>query len=163
MGKIDGCDCKMERTRLVWIVDLLCGMLLIGITIWVTYRYTALPDKIPVHYGADGVVDGYANKKMIWVLLSIMWIVVGMLSVAERFPRFWNISVKVTKENQCRLLTITWHLISTTKLLVAGVFTYLIAMTIQGGNLSAYFTPTLFAAICLNSLYWVIKLFLGLK
>ena len=57
MRKIDGCDCEMERTRLVWIVDLLCGMLLIGITVWVACRYTALPDKIPTHYGAGGVID----------------------------------------------------------------------------------------------------------
>ena len=29
---IEGCDCKVKRTRLVRIVDWLCGALLIGIT-----------------------------------------------------------------------------------------------------------------------------------
>ena len=37
----------MKRTRLVWIVDCLCA---------------ALPDRIPTHYGADGVIDGYGRS-----------------------------------------------------------------------------------------------------
>ena len=56
MEKIEGCDCKVKRTRLVRTVDWLCGALLIGITVWVACRYAALPDKIPTHFGADGVI-----------------------------------------------------------------------------------------------------------
>ena len=94
---IEGCDCKVKRTRLVWIVDWLCGALLIGITVWVACRYAALPDKIPAHFGANGVIDGYGGKSMIWVLLAIVWALVIVMSVTERFPKYWNVPFKVTQ------------------------------------------------------------------
>ena len=153
----------MKRTRLVLIVDCLCAALLISMMVWVACRYAALPDRIPVHYGADGVIDGYGDKNMIWVLLAITWFIVGLLSVTELFPKYWNIPFKVTKENQARVLTIAWHMLSATKLIVTGVFAYLAIKVTQGGNLSAYFAPIFISAISLNSLYWVVRLFLNRK
>ena len=161
--KVDGLDRNVKRTRLVWIVDCLCAVLLISMTVWVACRYAALPDRIPTHYGADGVINGYSGKSMIWVLLAITWFVVGLLSVAELFPKYWNIPFKVTKENRARVLTIAWHMLSTTKLIITGVFAYLTIKVTQGGNLAAYFTPIFITAICLNSLYWVVRLFLNRK
>jgi len=153
----------MKRTRLVLIVDCLCAALLISMMVWVACRYAALPDRIPVHYGADGVIDGYGDKSMIWVLLSIAWFIVGLLSVTELFPKYWNIPFKVTKENQARVLTIAWHMLSATKLIVTGVFAYLAIKVTQGGNLSVYFAPIFISAISLNSLYWVVRLVLNRK
>ena len=157
----DESDFCMRRTPLVWIMDLLCVAALIGITIWVGCRYAALPDSISVHYGANGVIDAYGNKVMIWFLAAIMWgLFVGMTAV-EQFPGLWNIPFKVTKENQLRLLTLTWHLLSTTKLVVMGIFAYLTIMAVQGGNLSAYFTPATLTVLAVNFLYWGIRLFLN--
>ena len=154
-------DCRVKRTPLVWIVDLLCGALLIGITVWVACRYGSLPDRIPIHYGADGVIDGYGAKSMIWVLVAMAWIEVGIVSAVEQFPRFWNVPFKVTKENQCRVLTLTWHLISTTKLIVLGILVYPTIMSVLGRNLSAFFTLLVPTALVVNSLYWVVRLFLN--
>ena len=156
---IEGCYCKLKRTRLVRIVDWLCGALLIGITVWVACCYTTLPDRIPTHFGADGVIDGYSDKNMIWGLLAVMWVPIIVMSVTELFPRFWNVPFKVTKENHSRMMTLAWHLISTTKLLVASLFAYLVVMCMRGENLLAYFTPMVLTAFGANSLYWVIRLF----
>ena len=161
--KVDGLDRNVKRTRLVWIVDCLCAVLLISMMVWVACRYAALPDRIPTHYGADGVINGYSGKSMIWVLLAITWFIVVLLSVAELFPKCWNIPFKVTKENQARVLTIAWHMLSTTKLIITGVFAYLTIKGTQGGNLSAYFAPIFISAISLNSLYWVVRLVLNRK
>ena len=163
MEMIEGCDCKVKRTRLVRIVDWLCGALLIGITVWVACRYAALPDKIPTHFGADGVVDGYGGKSMIWGLLASMWVFVIVMSVAELFPIHWNVPVKVTKENHSRMMTLTWHFISTTKLLVASLFAYVVIMCMRGENLSAMFMPIVLTVFFANSLFWVIRLFLSRK
>ena len=163
MEMIEGCDCKVKRTRLVRIVDWLCGALLIGITAWVACRYAALPDKIPTHFGADGVVDGYGGKSMIWGLLAIMWVLVIVISVAELFPRHWNVPLKVTRENYSLMMTLTWHFISTTKLLVAILFAYVVIMCMRGENLSAMFMPIVLTVFFANSLFWVIRLFLSRK
>ena len=161
MGRIDGCDCKVKCTRLVRIVNWLCGALLIGITVWVACRYPTLPDRIPIHYNADGVIDGYGGKSMIWGLLAIMWIIVIVMSVSEQFPKCWNIPFNVTKENHSRMMTLTWHFISTTKLLVASLFAYVIIMCMGGENLSAMSMPIVLTVFCANSLFWVIRLFLS--
>ena len=108
MEMIEGCGCKVKRTRLVRIVDWLCGALLIGITLWVVCHYAALPDRIPIHYNAGGAIDRYGNKSMIWVLMACMWAPVGILSAVECFPRFWNVPFKVTMENHSRMMTLTW-------------------------------------------------------
>jgi len=154
-------DCRVKRTPLVWIVDLLCGALLIWITVWVACRYGSLPDRIPIHYGVNGVVDGYGAKSMIWVLVAMAWIEVGIVSAVEQFPRLWNVPFNVTKENQCRVLTLTWHLISTTKLIVLGLVVYPTIMAVLGGDLSAYFMPVCIGVLVANSLYWVVRLFLN--
>ena len=82
MGRIDGCDCKVKRTRLVWIVD--------------------------------------------WLLL-----------------------------------TTVWHFISTTKLLVACLFAYMVVMCVRGENLLAWFAPMVVTVFCANSLFWGVRLFLS--
>ena len=159
MGKVERCDCKVKRTRLVLIVDWLCSALLIGITAWVACRFAAMPDKIPTHFGADGVIDGYGGKSMIWGLLAIMWVLVIVISVMELFPRHWNVPFKVTKENHSRMMTLTWHFISTTKLLVACLFAYLVVMCVRGENLLAWFAPIVLTVFCTNSLFWAIRMF----
>ena len=89
--------CNLKRTRLVWFVDALCAVLLVGCTTWVACRYGSLPDRIPVHYGANGAVDGYGSKSTIWMLIAIMWTVFGLMSAVELFPKHWNTVVKITK------------------------------------------------------------------
>ena len=154
-------DCSVRRTWLVWIIDILCVAVLIGITIWVGRCYAALPDRIPVHYGANGVIDGYGNKNTIWFLVAGMWGLVVVLTTVEQFPGLWNVPVKVTKENQSRLLTLTWRFISSTKVIVTGIFAYLIIMIVKGVNLSPYFMLTMLTVLVANILYWGIRLFLN--
>ena len=157
--KMDGRDFNLKRTSLIWIIDCLCGVLLIGMTVWVVCCYPSLPDRIPIHYGIDGVIDGYGAKSMIWLLLGFMWFPACLLSVIEQFPRYWNVPFKVTKENHVRLMALTWHFLGTIKLLVVCLFAYLVAKSMQGGNLSAYFTPIVMTALIVNSLYWLVLLF----
>ena len=152
-------NCNLKRTRLTWIIDCLCGALLIGCTGWAACRYPSLPDRIPIHYGADGVIDGYGDKSMIWLLLGGMWFSVCLLWVVEQFPRCWNVPVKVTKENHVRLMALTWHFLGTTKLLLVCLFAYLVAKIMQGGNLATHFTPILVTAFGGNSLYWIVLIF----
>ena len=156
---MDGRDFNLKRTSLTWVIDCLCGVLLIGMTVWVMCCYPSLPDRIPIHYGIDGVIDGYGAKSMIWLLLGSMWFPACLLSVVERFPRYWNGPFKVTKENHVRLMALTWHFLGTIKLLVVCLFAYLVAKNMQGGNLSAYFTPIVMTAFIVNSLYWLVLLF----
>ncbi len=147
----------MKRTRLIKIVDCICAILLIGCTVWVACQYGSLPDRIPTHYNANGIIDGYGSKSMIWTVIAIMWVLVGLMSAGEQIPRLWNTWFKLIKENHSRLLALTW-LFSTTKLVVSVMFAYIVVMCVIGENLSPLFLPLVLTVLCANSLYWIIKL-----
>ena len=151
----------IKRTRLVRIVDTLCAVMLIGVTTGVVCRYGMLPDRIPVHYNINGVIDGYGSKAMIWLVLFFAWFPVVVLSVVEQFPRCWNTPFKLNADNRCRVLTLTWHLLSTTKFIIAGIFTYLTTMVLLGRNLSVLFSSAFLTLIISNFLYWVVRMFLN--
>ena len=161
IAKNDYHTCNLKRTRLVCLVDGLCAVLLVGCTIWVACRYGSLPDRIPVHYGADGVIDGYGSKSTIWMLIAIMWTVFGLMSAVELSPKHWNTVVKITKENHVRVLSLTWHFMSTTKLALLCMFAYIVIICVSGMNLSALFLPILFTVLGANSLYWIVRLTLN--
>ena len=125
----------MKRTRLIKIVDCICAILLIGCTVWVACQYGSLPDRIPTHYNANGIIDGYGSKSMIWTVIAIMWVLVGLMSAGEQIPRLWNTWFKLIKENHSRLLALTW-LFSTTKLVVSVMFAYIVVMCVIGNNVA---------------------------
>ena len=151
---------ELKRSWIVWSVDVLCAVLMVGCVCWVTLRYGSLPDKIPIHYNAQGVIDGYGAKSMIWWLVAIMWILIGFMSTIEQFPKVWNSPVKITDENCCRLLPMIWNLVSTTKLIVACLFSYIIFTCVKGVNLPRFFLLAVLTAIGLNTLFWTIRLIL---
>lgn len=155
--------CCVKRPRLTWIVDSLCIALLIGTTVYAACRYAALPARIPVHYNAKGVIDGYGGKGMMWLLLAGLWGVVGCLSVVEQFPKCWHTGFRTTKENHVRMLSLTWTLISITKLIFAAMFAYLVMAAIRGGNLPALFMPIVLLALGANFLYWLVRAFFVAK
>ena len=148
----------MKRTRLIKIVDCICAILLIGCTILVACLYGSLPDRIVTHYDANGVIDGYGSKSTIWGVIVIMWVLVGLMSLGEQIPKHWNTGFKLTKENHSRLLALTWHFISTTKLVISVMFAYIVVMCVRGENLSPLFLPLVLTVLCANSLYWIVKL-----
>ena len=156
-------SCRIKRPRLVQIVDGLCLVLLVGTTVYATCCYAALPDRIPVHYNAKGVIDGYGRKGMIWLFVAIMWLVVGVISVTELFPNHWNTVVAATKENRVRIMTLTWKLASTTKLAVAIIFPYLAMVIIRGGNVSPLFLRVILLTMGFNIAYWITRIFANLR
>ena len=57
------------------------------------------------------------------------------------------------------MLSLTWTLISITKLIVAAMFAYLVMAAIRGGNLPALFMPIVLLALGANFLYWLARAF----
>lgn len=53
---------KLQRTKYDVIVNLICILLLVGILIYLGLNWSSIPDKIPGHYNALGVVDRWGNK-----------------------------------------------------------------------------------------------------
>lgn len=67
--------------------------------------YFQLPDTIPTHFNLKGKPDGFGNKSMLWVLLSISLLTYFLMStiVTKMKPWKFNYPTKVTEKNAPKL------------------------------------------------------------
>ena len=146
-------DNNLKRSILVNTVDCLCAILLIGCTTWVGLKYGSMPERIPIHYGLNGVADGYGSKSAIWTVIVFAWFEIGLVSLVEQFLKFR----KARQENTPSRLRSAWHLLSTTKLAIACMFAYIAVMSVSCRNLPEWFAAIVIAVFGANYLFWTIK------
>lgn len=81
------------------ILQVLCGMVILYISLLIALRYVELPDTIPTHYNAMGEVDRWGSKSTILILYAVSLLMYTGLTVLERFPQMYNYPVQVTEKN----------------------------------------------------------------
>ena len=65
---------EIKHNKLDTIAEVFCMILLIVTTLYTIYMYIQLPEKIPIHYNAAGVIDRYGNNSnmgyVYWLIIS---------------------------------------------------------------------------------------------
>lgn len=132
---------EIKHNKLDTIAEVFCMILLIVTTLYTIYMYIQLPEKIPIHYNAVGVIDRYGNKLEIFILLIVTWVMYIGLSLVTRVPQFWNTGVSVTAENKDRVYRILKNMLKIIKMEIIVIFCYLIYNTTTLYNLPKWFVP----------------------
>lgn len=132
---------EIKHNKLDTIAEVFCMILLIVTTLYTIYMYIQLPEKIPIHYNAAGVIDRYGNKLEIFILLIVTWVMYIGLSLVTRVPQFWNTGVSVTAENKDRVYRILKNMLKIIKMEIIVIFCYLIYNTTTLYNLPKWFVP----------------------
>ena len=132
---------EIKHNKLDTIAEVFCMILLIVTTLYTIYMYIQLPEKIPIHYNAAGVIDRYGNKLEIFILLIVTWVMYIGLSLVTRVPLFWNTGVSVTAENKDRVYRILKNMLKIIKMEIIVIFCYLIYNTTTLYNLPKWFVP----------------------
>lgn len=132
---------EIKHNKLDTIAEVFCMILLIVTTVYTIYMYIQLPEKIPIHYNAAGVIDRYGNKLEIFILLIVTWVMYIGLSLVTRVPQFWNTGVSVTAENKDRVYRILKNMLKIIKMEIIVIFCYLIYNTTTLYNLPKWFVP----------------------
>ena len=132
---------EIKHNKLDTIAEVFCMILLIVTTLYTIYMYIQLPEKIPIHYNAAGVIDRYGNKLEIFILLILTWVMYIGLSLVTRVPQFWNTGVSVTAENKDRVYRILKNMLKIIKMEIIVIFCYLIYNTTTLYNLPKWFVP----------------------
>ena len=132
---------EIKHNKLDTIAEVFCMILLIVTTLYTIYMYIQLPEKIPIHYNAAGVIDRYGNKLEIFILLIVTWVMYIGLSLVTRVPQFWNTGVSVTAENKDRVYRILKNMLKIIKMEIIVIFCYLIYNTTTLYNLQKWFVP----------------------
>ena len=125
-------------------------------------RWSALPARIPTHFGIDGQANGWGGRDSLLVLLASTVVMFALLTVAGKYQRLVNIPVKVDREapevrRVIRSLTIVIKAV-----LSAGFFwithvTIGIAMK-QRAAMGRGFLPVFLAAVLAPVIYYCVRL-----
>ena len=150
---------RMRSSLADRIIQIICLVLMAGVTIYLIAGWTSFPDQIPMHYGGSGEIDRWGGKGEIILLILLWWGMYLVLSAIERFPQVWNTGVKVTPQNQERVYRTLKYMLKTLKFLTALIFAYLIVNSLQSAPLPGWFTPAVMILVFGDMAFWLIRLF----
>lgn len=92
------------------------------------------------------------------ILPVFSWILYLFLSLVERVPQVWNTGVMVTEENRERVYRILKNLLSTIKLLIIALVTWLTITTSLAMQLTGWFTLAVLVLVFGDLIFWIVKL-----
>lgn len=128
------------------------------------FNYNSLPDHIPIHFNAAGIVDGYGDKNGIWALPAVGLVLYLGMTYLNRYPQIFNYPINITTENAKSQYRIATKMIRVLKTIIAIAFAYIVYASIRNAmghnnGLGAYFLPIFLIMIFGTSTFFIIKIF----
>jgi uncharacterized membrane protein len=148
----------IKRSKYDVAINLICLLLLSGMTGYLFLNWSSIPDKIPGHYNAIGQVDRWGSKGELLALPIIGWAMFIGITVVEHFPKIWNTGVTVTEENRERVYRILKNMSETIKLVVVITFVYLTANSVFARDLPFWFLLVFLALLFGSMIFFLTKL-----
>ena len=118
-------------------ISLLIGALtiLLPIVFW-----GKIPDQIPMHYNAAGVVDNWSDKASLILLFFVIALLMGVMSIAVYVVRV-NMESKHSKEAEKSTMRIAYPIVVIMNLAVQVMFAYITFCTVTCRPLGSMFLP----------------------
>ncbi len=134
-------------------VSLLIGALtiLLPIIFW-----SKIPDVIPMHYNAAGVVDNWSDKSSLILLFFAVLMLMGVMSIAVYVVRV-NMESKHSKEAEKSTMRIAYPIVVFMNLVVQVMFAYITFCSVTCRPLGSMFLPIFLIAIFVPLGYLVYK------
>ena len=83
-------------------VELLAAIAILLAVLLIVQFWAVLPDRIPVHFGLEGLADAWGDKLTIWIVPAVAAIIFAVLTAVSRYPHTFNYPVPITSENARR-------------------------------------------------------------
>ena len=118
-------------------VSLLIGALtiLLPIIFW-----SKIPDEIPMHYNAAGVVDNWSDKSSLILLFFAVLMLMGVMSIAVYVVKV-NMESKYSKEAEKSTMRIAYPIVVLMNLVVQIMFAYITFCSVTCKALGSMFLP----------------------
>lgn len=150
---------KIKHGIADWILEVSSFLLLAGASLYLLIGWNSFPDKLPMHHNFAGEIDRWGDKSELLFLVVVAWVLYVLLVAVERFPQIWNTGVQVTPENRERVYRALKYMLGTMKVLVNGVFAFLIVQTTFGQALPGWFLPVFLAVFLGDLVFWLVRLY----
>ena len=123
-------------------ISLLIGALtiLLPIIFW-----SKVPDEIPMHYNAAGVVDNWSDKSSLILLFFAVLMLMGVMSIAVYVVRV-NMESKHSKEAEKSTMRIAYPIVVLMNLVVQIMFAYITFCSVTCRPLGSLFLPVFLLA-----------------
>ena len=148
---------KTEYTRLQKSLEIVGIILLVLFIGFIAISWGQLPDKIPGHYNAAGVVDRWSNKWEILMLPVITIILYGGLSLILLYPQIWNVPQTKKESNKYLVYSTLKTMLILMKVEVTANFFFISYFSVKGMNLPAMYTPIFVVIIFGTLIYYIWK------
>ena len=122
-----------------------------------------IPDQIPSHYNAAGVVDAYSGKGMILIMPIVGAGLYILMTVISFFPSVWNTPVKITEKNYLFVYQNIRSLLGFTKLALVITFAYITYKMAKAESLGPEFLPFTLVALFVPMIWYIVKIAKGNK
>jgi hypothetical protein len=93
--------------------------------VYLALNWTAMPAKVPSHFGINGQPDAWAPRWNLFLLPTCALVVVSMLSIGKLFSNHFNYPVRVTDENRERQRQLGLELLDELRFIVASLLGYM--------------------------------------
>jgi hypothetical protein len=128
----------------------------------VRYFWNQMPQRVPTHFGANGLADGYGDKSELLIEPVIAFFLYGMVTALSFFPQSFNYPVAVTDKNRARLQGISVGMLGWLKAELTWTFAYVAwgsvrAAAGRSNGLSIAFLPVMLAITGIT-IVWAILL-----
>ena len=150
---------KLKNNKIDWIIEIMCLILLIGLTAYLIFHWGSIPDKIPAHYDWEGNIDRWGNKSDLIFLPMMSWFLYLLITGLQQVPLVWNTGVKITEENEERVYRTLKYMLETLKLIVVADLTYITIHSLTGKSLSGWFTMIVPVAVFGDLIFWIVRLY----
>ena len=104
-----------------------------------------IPDQIPMHYNAAGVVDNWSDKSSLILLFFAVLMLMGVMSIAVYVVRV-NMESKHSKEAEKSTMRIAYPIVVLMNLVVQVMFAYITFCSVSSRPLGSLFLPVFLIA-----------------
>lgn len=138
--------------KLHWL-SLIIGALSIILPL-VFWKY--IPEDIPMHYNAEGVIDNWENKTSLILLFFAIAMLMGLMSIVVYFVKI-NMQSQYSKEQEKSELRIVYPIVILMNLALQLMFAYITFCTVTARELGSLFLPIVVVAILASLTYMIYK------
>jgi uncharacterized membrane protein len=115
--------------RLSIVLERISWSIVAILIVYAIVSINSLPDVIPIHFNMQNEADGYGSKTTLWLLPIIATLLVGLMSLVKRYPKYLNYPVAITEQNRERQQDLAFSLLSAIACIVPLLFCFIIYST----------------------------------
>lgn len=139
------------------VLEVISIAILIIFILYIVGIWGSLPDKIPGHYSASGIVDRWGSKYELLFLPIVAVVMYTGLTAIEFFPKTWNVPDSKREENKISVYAIMKTMLIGIKIEILVTFFFISYHQAAGKNLPPLFVFGFPGAILGTVIFFALK------